>query len=319
MKKILLTFFLLLNVSAPLVQAEKFPDRPISLIVPYAPGGPTDQHLRIIAEDASKTLGQAIVIENRLGANGTNGASTLAKATPDGYTIALLPASVYREPFINKVTYNVLNDFAYILMLSDYTFGLAVKADAPWKNWADFVKDAKNRPGAISIGATGAIGTPRVVVDEVAAMANIKINSIPYKGDADVATAILGGHIDAGNLSGIAVPHIEAGMMHYLVMLTQKRVKRFANIPTLSEEGIKHWVESPYGVAAPTGTDPARLKLIHDAFKKGLESTASQELMTKLNQQMDYMNPTQYRDYVIKTTEKEKFRVAKLRELGLID
>lgn len=299
--------------------AQRFPDKPVTLIVPYAAGGPTDQHLRAVAEEAGKVLGQPIVLDNRAGANGTNGASALARATPDGYTLAILPASVYREPHINKVPYDPAASFSYIMLMSDYSFGLVVKADAPWKTWRDFAADAARNPGKFNVGATGAIGTPRIVMDEAAELAKIKLNMVPYKGDADVATAILGGHLDAAPLSGVAVPHIAAGKMRYLVMLTEQRVKRYPDLPTLKEQGVDAAIESPYGLAGPSGMDPARVRIVHDAFKKGLESVASVQAMEQLNQQINYKNPEAYRRYALETLAREKTRVVRLRERGLLN
>lgn len=299
--------------------AQAFPERPITLIVPYAAGGPTDQHLRAVAEEAGKVLGQPVVVDNRPGANGTNGAAALPRLAPDGYTLAILPASVYREPYINKVGYDPVTSFSYLLLMSDYTFGLVVKADAPWKNWQEFAADAARRPGKLNVGATGAIGTPRIVMEEAAEAARISLNMVPYKGDADVASAILGGHIDAAALSGVAVPHIEAGKMRYLVMLSEKRVKRYPELATLKEQGVPAWIDSPYGLAGPKGMDPARVKLIHDAFKKALESPASIKVMDQLNQQANYKGPDDYRQYALDTLAREKERVARLRQRGLLN
>jgi tripartite-type tricarboxylate transporter receptor subunit TctC len=298
---------------------QTYPQRPITLIVPYGAGGPTDQHLRAVADEAGKTLGQAIVLENRPGASGTNAAAALTRAAPDGYTLGVLPASVYREPFINKVPFDPAISFSYVILLSDYAFGLAVRADSPWKTWNDLAADVAKRPGKISIGATGAVGTPRIVMDEVGAVAKLQFNMIPFKGDADVTNAILGGHIDAAPLSGVAVPHIEAGTMRYLVMLTPQRIKRYPQVPTLKEQGIDAVIDSPYGIAAPAGLDASRVKLVHDAFKKALESVAGQRVLDQLNQPINYLGPEDYRKYALASVAREKERVARLRAKGLLE
>jgi len=282
-----------LLATAGIATAETYPQRPVTLIVPYAAGGPTDQHLRAVADEAGKALGQPVVLDNRPGASGTNGAAALVRAAPDGYTLAVLPASVYREPFINKVAFDPARSFSYVVMLSDYTFGLAVKADAPWKTWQDFAADAARRPG--------------------------KLNMVPFKGDAEVTNAILGGHIDAAPLSGVAVPHIDAGKMRYLVMLTPQRVKRYPQVPTLREQGVDAVIDSPYGIAGPAGMDPARVKTVHDAFRKALASPAGLRVLEQLNQQANAMDPEQYRRYALATTAREKERVARLRQRGLLD
>lgn len=306
-------------VGAGAATAQNFPQKPVTLIVPYAAGGPTDQHLRAVADEAGKVLGQPIVLENRPGASGTNGAAALVRAAPDGYTLAVLPASTYREPHINKVAFDPKSSFSYVILLSDYTFGLAVRADAPWKTWADFVADAARRPGKLNVGATGAVGTPRIVMDEVGDAAKVQLNMIPFKGDAEVMNAILGGHIDAAPLSGVAVPHIEAGKMRYLVMLTPQRVQRYPDVPTLREQGVDAVIDSPYGIAGPAGMDPARVKTVQDAFRKAMESAAGLRVLEQLNQQVNYMGPDDYRNYALATLAREKDRVARLRQRGLLE
>lgn len=299
--------------------SQTYPKRPVTLIVPYGAGGPTDQHLRSVAEEAAKTLGQTVIIENRPGANGTNGAAALTRAAADGYTLAVLPASVYREPHINKVPYDPGASFSYVILLSDYAFGLAVKADSPWKTWDDLAADARKRPGKISVGSTGAVGTPRIVMEEIGDMQKLQFNMIPYKGDADVTNALLGNQIDAAPLSGVAAPHIDAGKMRYLAMLTPKRVKNYPDVPTLKELGVDAVIDSPYGIAGPAGMDPAQVKIVHDAFKKALESSASQRVLDQLNQPMNYLGPDDYRGYAQKSFAREKERVARLRAKGLLE
>lgn len=308
-------------LATPSAWAQKadFPTKPITLIQPYTAGGPTDQHLRVLANEVGKILGQAVIIESRPGANGVTAASALTRAQPDGYTLGILPAPVFREPYINKVPFDPVTSFSYIAMLSDYAFGLAVRYDAPWKTWADFVEDAKKRPGMLSVGATGgATSTPRLGVEEAMEAAGVKFNVIPYKGDADVATAILGGHLDASPLSGIAVPHIEAQKMRYLVMFTPKRIPRFPDLPTLKESGINVSIDSPYGVAAPKGMDPARAALISEAFHKALLSPAGMDILGKLNQVPNYMAPKDYEHYAKASFEREKKRVDWMKAKGLL-
>lgn len=296
-----------------------YPTKPITLIQPYTPGGPTDQHLRVLADEVGKILGQPVVIDSRPGANGVTAATALTRAAPDGYTLGVLPATVYREPYINKVPFDPTSSFSYIALLSDYSFGLAVRQDAPWNSWADLVADAKKRPGAINIGATGgATSTPRIGMEEAMAAAGVKVNMVPYKGDADVVTAILGGHIDASPLSGVAAPHIAAGKMRYLVMLTAQRVPQFPDLPTLKESGVNVFIDSPYGVAGPKGMEPARVAQINAAFHQALLSPAGMKVMQQLNQQPNYKGPDDYQRYAQACYAREKARVAWMREKGLL-
>jgi tripartite-type tricarboxylate transporter receptor subunit TctC len=298
-------------------RTQTFPERSITLIVPYPAGGPTDVAARALAEEARKKLGQSIVIENRTGGNGTTGAAAIARAQPDGYTLAILPATAYREPHINKVAFDPLTDISYIILLTDFVFGLTVRADAPWKTFSDFAADAAKRPGKLSIGAGGGpLGTPSLSIGEMAATAKVSINAVPFRGDADVVNALLGGHIDAAVLAGVAMPHIEAGKMRYIAAMTQQRIKRLPDVATLREQGVPVWIDSPYGIAGPKGMDPARIKVVHDAFKAVLDAPAGVTILDQLNQQVNYKGPDEYRRYAEAAFAREKERVAKLREAG---
>jgi tripartite-type tricarboxylate transporter receptor subunit TctC len=268
-------------------------------------------------EEARKTLGQSIVVENRTGANGTTGAAAIARAQPDGYTLAILPATVYREPHINKVAFDPLANFSYIILLTDLVFGLTVRADAPWKTFTEFAADAAKRPGKFSVGAGGGpIGTPIIATNEMAAAAKISVTSVPFRGDSDVVNALLGGHIDGAVLSGVVVPQIEAGKMRYIAAMTERRIRRFPDVATLREQAIPVWIDSPYGIAGPTSMDPARIKAVHDAFKTALEARAGTSLLDQLNQQANYKGPNEYRRYAEFAFAREKERVAKLCEAG---
>ena len=292
--------------------AQSFPTKPIKLVVPYAAGGPTDSHLRVLAQQASVLLGQAVVVENKPGANGTFGAAELARAQADGHTLAVLPASTYREPYLNKVAFDPLK-LTYIIGLTDYTFGIAVKQDAPWQNWNDFVNDARKRPGKISVGAAGPIQTPSIALSELVQTAKIDLNRVPYKGDAEQAADLLGGHIDAGVLSGVASSHIQAGKMRYLVMLTPKRVAQFPQVPTLRELGVDAAIESPYGIAGPEGLAPERVRIIHDAFKIALESPEGRKILDQLNQPVNYRSPEDFAQYAKTAFAREKIRMERFK------
>lgn len=300
-------------------RAESFPAKPITLIIPYPAGGPTDVVVRVLAEEARKTLGHPVVVENRPGANGSVGAATLARASADGYTLAVIPQSVYREPYLNKTSYDPLTSFTYIALLTDFTFGIAVRNDAPWKSFKEFVADAMQRPNKLSIGSGGGLlGTPNIAAEEVVEAAKVKVNVVPFKGDSEVVNALLGSHIDAAVLSGVAVPHIESGKMRYVGAFTEKRIARFPSLPTIAEQGYPVWVDSPYGIAGPKGMDPTRVKVIQDAFKLALESPAGTRALQQLNQRVNYLGSDDYRKFAISTYAREEQRVKRLRELGRV-
>ena len=316
-RRALLAFCALLPLAgiATAAQAQDFPSRPVTLIVPWPPGGASDLHLRILAEGASKHLGQPIAIENRPGASGTLGAALLASsAKPDGYTIAQLPVTVFRLPYMQKVSFDPTKDFTYIIHLTGYTFGTAVKADSPWKSWKEFLAYAKDNPGKIRYGTPGAGTTLHITMEQIAKQHGIKWTQVPFKGEAESTAALLGGHIDAvAGGTGIG-PLVDAGQMRMLVVWTPERSARFPDTPTLLEEGDKIVSTSPYGIGGPKGMDPKVVKILHDAFRKSMEEPAHKKILEQLSQPMMYMGPEEYAQFAERTIAEQK---AIIEDLGL--
>ena len=178
-------------------RAQSYPSRPVTLIVPWPAGGTTDVSLRALASATEMHLGQSIVIENRGGASGTLGpAQMAANAKPDGYTVAQIPITVFRLPFMVKTSFDPTKDFTYIIGLSGYTFGVVVRNDAPWKTFEGFLADAKANPGKINYGTPGAGTTPHLTMEQIAKQQGIKWTHVPFKGNAESNSALLGGHIE---------------------------------------------------------------------------------------------------------------------------
>ena len=177
--------------------AQGFPSRPIKLIIAFPAGGPTDITMRQLADNASKIIGQPIVIDNKPGAGGTLPAQALQTAAPDGYTIAQIPLGVFRLPYTTKITWDPVKDISYVINLTGYAFGIAVPADSPFKNWNDFVAYAKANPGKLTYGSTGTLTSPHLTTEVIAQQLGIQLQHVPYKGSADLAQAVLGGHLMA--------------------------------------------------------------------------------------------------------------------------
>ena len=296
--------------------AAEFPTRPITLIVPFPPGGSTDAHVRVIAELASKHLGQPIVIENKGGASGTLGPATMAAtAKPDGYTLSVLPITVFRMPFIQKTSFDPKKDFTYIIQLTGYAFGVAVKADAPWQTWEQFLAHAKANPGKVSYGTSGAGSSQHIIMEQIAKQQGIKWIHVPFKGGGEQNAALLGGHIDASaSTTGTMAGLIDAGQLRMLVMWTKERSKRLPDVPTLLEAGHGMVATSPYGIGGPAGMDPNTVKILHDAFRKAMEEPAHAAILDKLGFTEDYLGSAAYTEFAMKTIEEERQRV---EELGL--
>ena len=241
---------LLMAAGSALGQA--FPSRTITLVCPWPPGGSTDTHLRKFAEVASKYVGQNIVVENKPGGGGMLGPGVMAKTQkPDGYTLSQLPVGAFRIPHMQKVDWDPLKDFTYIIGLTGYTFGLVVKSDTQFKTLKEVIDYAKANPGKFSYGSTGTGTSPHLLIEELGGKVGAQFLHVPFKGNADSTQAILGGHVMAQSDATGWARHVEAGTFRLLVTFGEQRTKW--NAPTAKELGIDIVSYSPYGIVAPKG------------------------------------------------------------------
>jgi tripartite-type tricarboxylate transporter receptor subunit TctC len=295
--------------------AQAYPSRPITLIVPWPAGGSTDRHHRLLAELAGKQLGQTIVVENRPGGGGTTGPGTMAlTAKPDGYTIAQFPMGMLRVPHMQKVQWDPLKDFTFIIGVSGYTFGLTVKSDSPYKTFNEYIDAARKSPGRIDYGSTGIGTSPHLLMEELAGNAKVQLVHVPFKGNADLTQAVLGGHVMAQSDASGWDKLVEAGQLRLLVTFGDKRTKRWPNVPTAHELGYGVVSTSPYGIVGPKGMDPAVVKTLHDAFKKAMDEPRHIELLDQLNQDLWYRSGDDYAKWARETFVKDK---ALIERLGL--
>ena len=209
-----------------IAQAQEFPSRPVTLIVPFPAGGTTDVAMRALALATEKHLGRPILIENRAGASGTLGpANMAANARPDGYTVAQLPIGIFRFPYMQKTTFDPVTDFTYIIHLTGYTFGVVVRADAPWKTFQEVIDYAKANPGKVNYGTPGAGTALHITMEQIAKQRGIKWTQVPFKGGADNMNALLGGHIDLNVNSTGWAELVNAGKFRLLVTWGAERTK----------------------------------------------------------------------------------------------
>ncbi|MDO9411854.1 MAG: tripartite tricarboxylate transporter substrate binding protein [Pseudolabrys sp.] len=296
------------------LRAQEFPAKPVTLVVPWPAGGTTDIGMRALATATEKYLKQKIVTENRPGAAGVLGPQQVVQATPDGYTIVQIPITVFRAPFMRKTTFAPENDLTYIIGVTGYTFGVVVRADAPWKTFQEFVAFAKANPGKINYGTPGAGTSLHLTMEQIAAKQGIKWTHVPFKGTAETTSALLGGHIDAvADATGWA-PQVNAGQFRLLVTWSAARSKNWPDVPTLKEAGVDLVSNSPFGIAGPKGMDPKVVQVLHDAFKKGLEDPSYVESMAKLDQEAAYLSSDQYRKFALEQLVEQKKLI---EDLGL--
>ncbi len=310
------TLTAVLALASPAAQAQAaYPSRAINLIVPWPAGGSTDRHLRALAELASKHLGQTIVILNQPGGGGTTGPGNMGlNAKPDGYTIAQFPMGMLRIPHMQKTAWNPTSDFTPIIGVTGYTFGLVVKADSPYKTFNDYIAAARKQPGKIDYGSTGIGTSPHLLIEEVADVAKVELNHIPFKGNADNMQAVMGGHVMAASDATGWDKFVDGGQMRLLVTFGDTRTKSWPNVPTAKELGYNVLGNSPYGLVGPKGMDPAVVKTLHDAFKKAMDEPQHQAVLDQLNQPTWYKNTADYSAWIKDNFRKEK---ALIERLGL--
>ena len=251
----------------------KYPEKQITVIMCWAAGGSVDLSFRPLATAASRILGQQLAIEIRPGASGGVGMGVLKTRKPDGYHLGVTSISTLIHQNMNKVTYDLLKDFAPILQFADAPYGLAVLTDAPWKTFKDFMDYAKSNPGKIRFSSSGP-GDPGgfLTMSSLGNRLSVHWNHIPFEGGPPALAAILGGHVEAYAASlGVVKPQILAGRLRLLATFGEKRQAAFPNVPTLKEMGIPIVAPSFNGVFAPVGITGEVQETLHQAFKKSME------------------------------------------------
>ena len=294
-------------------QSGDYPARPVTLIVPFPAGGPTDRHMRTLADIAGKHLGQPIIVENKPGAGGTLGPGTMARtAKPDGYTITQFPMSMLRMAHMQKTAWNPVTDFTYIIGVSGYTFGFTVRSDSPYKSFNEYIAAARKSPGKIEYGSTGIGSSPHLLMEELAENAKVTLNHVPFKGNADLQQALLGGHVAAQSDASGWDTYVNGGQMRLLMTFGEKRTQRWPDVPTAKELGYGVVSTSPYGLAGPKGMDPAVVQKLHDAFKKAMDDPRHAELMLQLNQDAWYRSGADFAQWAREAFAKDRLLIERL-------
>jgi tripartite-type tricarboxylate transporter receptor subunit TctC len=293
----------------------RFPDKPVRMIVPWGAGGTTDIQMRALCEIAQRHLGQPIVIENRTGAAGTIGPSQLLQARPDGYTLSQMAISVFRYPFmVAQPPFNPETDFTWVIHLTGYLFGVVVRADSPFRTFADMIAFAKANPGKLTYGTPGVGTSLHITMEQIAGMAGVEFTQVPFRGVAESLTNLLAGNIMATADSSGWAEMVKDGRMRLLCTWGAERAKRFPDVPTLKELGYDIVSTSPYGIAGPRGMDAAVVNTLHEAFEKALKDPAHVAVLDRFDQPVIHLDPAGYKAFANQLIVQER---AMIQRLGL--
>jgi tripartite-type tricarboxylate transporter receptor subunit TctC len=235
-------------------------------------------------------------------------------ARPDGYTIAQYPMGMLRIPHMQKTAWHPLEDFSFIIGVSGYTFGFVVRADSPYRSFADYVDAARKAPGKVDFGSTGIGTSPHLLLEELAAVAKVQLNHIPFKGNADLMQALLGGHVMAASDATGWDKFVDSGQMRLLVTFGATRTRRWPQVPTAKDLGYDIIANSPYGLVGPKGMDAAVVRALHDAFRKAMDDPRHAEVLGQLNQEAWYRSGEDYAAWARETFVRDK---ALIERLGL--
>jgi tripartite-type tricarboxylate transporter receptor subunit TctC len=281
----------------PPVQAQTYPNHPIQLIVPMAPGDTVDLAGRAIATELGKTLKVSVIVSNKPGGGSTVGADFVAKGKKDGYTLLFANSNIYYAHAMNPddVPYNPLTDLDPLCLAISTPLTLAVSADAPWKTFQELLDYMKKNPGKIRASSTGVGGVGHFNIEVITHETGAPINMIPYKGASPAMTALMGGHVEISVLSlSLIHPQLQAGKLRAL--LISKKTPEFPNIPTLKQLGYKNDLSSVlFAFYGPVGLPDSVKKALVSPLEKAIKAPDVVKAMEKLGAVEDYVPGPEYR------------------------
>jgi tripartite-type tricarboxylate transporter receptor subunit TctC len=306
--------------AAPTVAADRYPERPIRLIVPFAPGGGADIVARILSDPFGKALGETIVVDNRPGAGSMIGSDIVAKATPDGYTLLLgtisltVNAAVYKKP-----PFDVERDLTAITRVSDQPSILVVLPSFPARTFNDFVALARSQPGKFTFGTPGYGTAAHLASEELWQRVGANLVQVPFKGTGPALTGLLSQEITIYmSTFASALPHVKQGRLRAYAVTTLKRAGPLPDVPTLAEEGVQGYDYSAwYGLFAPAGTPQSIVDKIHEAAVGSLKSPKVLQTFEHEGLNATPTTPQQFANYIASERRKwsDVMRFAKVDPL----
>ena len=256
-----------------------WPSRPVKIIIPFSPGGGTDNLSRVLGQKLTEIFGQPFIVENRPGAGGTLGSEQVARAAPDGYTLCIVSGSYSANPALHKLPYDPINGITPITLLAKGPLIVVAGPSLKANTFPELIALAKNSPDKVTYGSTGIGSNAHLVGEMVDQITGTKMVHIPYKGAGPGLTDLLGGNLNLGYYTSVVVtPHIKSGKLRALAVTTDKRVDSLPGVPTISEfipnfGSAEHW----YGFWGPGGIDASIVKRLNLAVAKVIETPEMRE------------------------------------------
>ena len=279
-----------------------WPDKPITMIVPFPPGGVADTVARPVAEALTRELKQQVVVENRAGAGGATGIGAAARAAPDGYTVLLSLSSISILPEADKILARkpqyTLDQFVPIARFTADPVVFVVRAEAPWKTLAEFVADAKAKPGAYNYGSSGNYGTMHVPMEMLKGAAGFRMTHIPYTGAGPAVLALLGGQVDAVATGPSTVAQqIKAGKLRALAHWGDKPLQSLPEVPSLAQAGYKANFAQWSALFVPAGTPAPIVERLRDAAKKAAADPQVVATIGRAGSPIEYLDAPDFQRY----------------------
>jgi len=285
-----LIFLTIMLAISPSALAE-YPDKPITTIVAFDPGGPTDISTRVLCDLASKIIGQPIVVTNKSGGTGSVALASLKKEKPDGYNICTIAGGIFISQHMRELPFDLTKDFTPIIRYGDYVLPVLVRADSPWKTFKELVEYAKTNPGKIRYGTSGSGSIYHLAMETLALQEGIKWTHIPFKGCHPSNMALLGGHIEVEVCPADFKSFIRAGQLRLLSSFGHSRLPSFPEIPTWSELGYNIALIHMAAFVGPKDLPKAVVDKLHGAFKEAMEKPEFKRVMKDLEMPIIYRNP----------------------------
>ena len=279
-----------------------WPERPVTMIVPFPPGGVADTVARPVADALARELKQPVVVENKAGAGGALGIGLAARAPADGYTVLLSLSSISILPeadaILNRKPAYTLDQFKPIARFTADPTVLVVRADAPWKNFADFVADVKRSPGKYNYGSSGNYGTMHVPMEMLKAQADFRMTHIPFTGAGPAVIALLGGQVDAiASGPATVVQQINAGKLRALAHWGDRPLAALPGVPSLKELGYAAQFAQWSALFVPAGTPDDIVQRLRGAAQKVATDPVVQQTITRAGSPVDYLDAPAFQTY----------------------